>query len=117
MDIEELSAAVEDVSHSYAERFGITRDSAWHLLKLHEEIGELTQAHLMREGQARAKGLAPDQLDAKFRAELAAVFAHVLLLARHHGADPGKEVERKWLVWRESADAVAAAPEVVAKGP
>ena len=28
-------------------------------MKLHEEVGELTQAHLMRQGQARSKGLTP----------------------------------------------------------
>jgi len=106
VDIEKLSEAVEEVSHQYADRFDIDRDSAWHLLKLHEELGELTQAHLMREGQARTKGRTHDELDASFRAELADVFAHILILARHHDVDLTDEVERKWLVWREPAEPV-----------
>jgi NTP pyrophosphatase (non-canonical NTP hydrolase) len=67
------------------------------LFKLHEEVGELTQAHLMRCGQARSKGFSADELDARFRAELADVLGHVLLLARHHGVDLAAETDRKWL--------------------
>ena len=54
---------------------------------LQEEVGELTQAFLMRAGQARDKGHSPDQLEENFRAELADVLAHVLLMARNHGVD------------------------------
>ena len=59
MDIRELTARVENISQIYASRFGITRDDDWQILKLQEEVGELTQAHLMRQGQARRKGLSP----------------------------------------------------------
>jgi NTP pyrophosphatase (non-canonical NTP hydrolase) len=97
MDLRELTAHVELVSQAYAARFGITRDSDWQILKLHEEVGELTQAHLMREGQARAKGLSSEEIDAVFRAEIADVLGQVLLLAHHHGVDLVAEIERKWL--------------------
>lgn len=99
MDIRELTARVEQVSQRYATRFAITRDDDWQILKLHEEVGELTQAHLMRRGQARSKGRSPEQLDADFRAEVADVLSQVLLLAHHHGIDVVEEVRRKWLVW------------------
>jgi hypothetical protein len=56
VDLHELTAHVEHVSRQSAERYGIARNSDWHILKLHEEVGELTQAHLMRQGQARRKG-------------------------------------------------------------
>ena len=94
-----MTRAVEVVSRRYAERHGIERDGAWFLLKLHEEVGELTQAYLMRAGQARDKGLSREELESGFRAELADVLCHVLLLAGHHGVDLPVEVERKWL-WR-----------------
>lgn len=100
----ELSDAVEAVSRRYAREFGIDRDDTWYLLKLHEEMGELTQAYLMRSGQARTKGRSPQQLDQMFRDELADVFSQVLLMARHHGVDLVAEVERKWLVWIRQAD-------------
>ncbi len=55
MDIQELTTQVEEVSQGYASRFGINRDANWFILKLQEEIGELTQAHLMLTGQARTE--------------------------------------------------------------
>jgi NTP pyrophosphatase (non-canonical NTP hydrolase) len=97
VDLRRLSDEVEAVSVGYASALGIERDATWFLLKLQEEVGELTQAFLMRTGQARAKGNSPQQLDEKFRAEMADVLSHVLLLARHHGVDLQGEVERKWL--------------------
>jgi NTP pyrophosphatase (non-canonical NTP hydrolase) len=56
MDLEHISAEVEQVSQIYAEKFGIERDATWFLLKLQEEVGELTQSYLMLTGNARAKG-------------------------------------------------------------
>jgi len=103
VNIRELTAQVEYVSRGYAARFGIDRDSNWQILKLHEEVGELTQAHLMRQGQARSKGLSSAEIDATFRAEVADVLSHVLLLAHHHNIDIVQEVERKWLIWRDAA--------------
>jgi NTP pyrophosphatase (non-canonical NTP hydrolase) len=97
MDVRLLEEGLETVSHLYAERFGIERDDNWFVLKLHEEVGELTQAFLMRSGQARDKGLPPAELDRQFRAEVADVLAQVLVMARHFGVDVQDELERKWL--------------------
>jgi NTP pyrophosphatase (non-canonical NTP hydrolase) len=101
MDIGELTRQVEHVSAVYASRFGIERDSNWQILKLQEEVGELTQAHLMRQGQARSKGLSRHDIETAFRAEVADVLSQVLLLAHHHGIDVVAEIERKWLIWRD----------------
>jgi NTP pyrophosphatase (non-canonical NTP hydrolase) len=97
MDLRTLSDDVEKISSRYATMFDIRRDEAWFLLKLQEEVGELTQAYLARAGQARAKGRSPADLDAAFRAELADVLCHVLLLARHHEVDLPTEIGTKWL--------------------
>jgi NTP pyrophosphatase (non-canonical NTP hydrolase) len=99
MDLQQLADEVETVSDIYARKHGINRDDTWFLLKLQEEIGELTQVFLMRAGQARDKGHSPEQLESDFRSELADVLCQVLLMARHHGIDLEAEVERKWLVW------------------
>lgn len=99
MQINELTDQVEQVSQGYAARFGIDRDATWFLLKLQEEIGELTQAHLMLNGQARAKGRSPQEITDLFRSEVADVLCHILLLARHHDIDVLDEVRRKWLVY------------------
>lgn len=100
MDLLRLADDAEEISQGYAGRHGITRDAAWFLLKLQEEVGELTQAFLMRIGQARSKGHSPQEIEEIFRGELADVLCHVLLLARHHGVDLEEAVERKWLVWK-----------------
>jgi NTP pyrophosphatase (non-canonical NTP hydrolase) len=101
MDLEHVSAEVEQVSQIYAEKFGIERDATWFLLKLQEEVGELTQSYLMLTGNARAKGKSPEEIQAEFHKEVADVFCHTLLLARFYGIDLEKEVEEKWLAWRQ----------------
>ncbi|MBM7774700.1 NTP pyrophosphatase (non-canonical NTP hydrolase) [Actinokineospora baliensis] len=99
MDLARLSDDIEVVSDGYARAHGFTRDDTWFLLKLQEEVGELTQAFLMRSGQARAKGHSRRELEDRFGAELADVLCHVVLMARHHGVDLAEQVDRKWLVW------------------
>ncbi|NJP34879.1 hypothetical protein [Micromonospora thermarum] len=49
MDLHQLTDEVEAVSRRYATRHGIDRSGTWFLLKLQEEVGELT--HPDREGQ------------------------------------------------------------------
>jgi len=99
MDVRQLSDEVETISDGYARRYGIDRTDTWFLLKLQEEVGELTQAFLMRTGQARSKGQSVEQIEATFREELADVFCQLLLMARHHRVDLVSEIERKWLTW------------------
>jgi NTP pyrophosphatase (non-canonical NTP hydrolase) len=112
VDLERLIDDVEEVSQGYARLHGITRDAAWFLLKLQEEVGELTQAFLMLTGQARSKGYSAQEIEERFHGELADVVCHALLLARHHGVDLEGAIERKWLVWK-SDRAVAAASQPV----
>ncbi|GIE98362.1 MazG nucleotide pyrophosphohydrolase domain-containing protein [Paractinoplanes rishiriensis] len=100
MDLGTLSDDVERISQRYAEAVGFARDDAWYLLKLQEEVGELTEAYLAKIGQARAKDRTLDEREAAFRAELADVLCHVLLLARHHDVDLPAEITAKWLRWR-----------------
>lgn len=100
VEIAKLRADVESVSAHYAERHEIRRDDDWFILKLNEEVGELTQAYLARAGQARDKGRSAEERDADFRAELADVFAQVLLLAQRFEVDIAAEVERKWLAFK-----------------
>jgi len=97
MDLAQLTDDVEKLSQRYAEHYGFRRDDTWFVLKLQEEVGELTQAFLMRSGQGRAKGLTPAELEAGFAAELADVVCQALLLARHSGVDIEAEIDRKWL--------------------
>lgn len=99
MDIAVLQRQVEAVSALYAQRNAIERTDDWHLLKLGEEVGELTQAYLSRSGQSRDKGLSPDEQHEAFRRELADVLAHTLLIAERFDIDLPAAIADKWLVW------------------
>lgn len=99
MDVQDLSDEVEAVSAFYAERHGIDRTDEWFVLKLGEEVGELTQAFLARSGQARRKGRTDDEIDQGFRDEIADVLAQVLLIARHFDVPIDAAVREKWAKW------------------
>jgi NTP pyrophosphatase (non-canonical NTP hydrolase) len=90
---------VECVSTVYARQNGIDRTDDWLMLKLTEEVGELTQAYLARTGRARDKGRTETEREEDFRAELADVLAHVLLIAHRFDVDLVSEVDDKWLRW------------------
>ena len=53
MDITHIPKRVSDV---YANKFGIKRDDDWFILKIQEELGELTAAHLKLTQRARIGG-------------------------------------------------------------
>lgn len=97
MDVQQLSEAVESVSQIYAETYNIERDAIWFILKLQEEVGELTQSYLMLTGKARVKGKSSEEIHADFYQEVADVFCQVLLLAKFYGVDLEKEIDSKWL--------------------
>lgn len=95
--LSQLSQELEQVSQLYAEKFNIERDATWFVLKLQEEVGELTQSYLMYSGKARTKGKSPEEILSDFHKEVADVFCQTLLLARFYGIDLEKEIEKKWL--------------------
>ncbi|GAA3589953.1 pyrophosphatase [Kribbella ginsengisoli] len=97
MEITELSDRLEKLSARYAEHVGFDRTGDWFLLKLQEEVGELTQAYLQVTGRARTKGSSPDEIRDAFQLEFADVFCQLLLLARHCDVDVPAAIERKWL--------------------
>lgn len=94
-----LAEQLEEVSAGYAEKFGLHRDGDWFMLKLQEELGELTSSYVTITGRGRPRGCDDDVARGAFADELADVLAHVLLLARHAGVDPDRAVEEKWLRW------------------
>ena len=114
----DLTERVEAVSALYARKFGVERDADWFMLKLAEEVGELTQAFLAATGRTRPRAAAPggsgapgvssgaaggrvvpDDARAALADEVADVVAHVLLLARSQHVDVDAALRRKWLAW------------------
>ena len=101
MQIEKLVKEIEEISATYAKNFKIKRDDNWYVLKLQEELGELIQSYLMLIGQGRAKGKTNKEIRADFQKEIADVFCHILLLAKHYDVDLEQEVNNKWLVYKK----------------
>ena len=99
MDMQELVNKIEAVSQKYSKQYKIKRNPSWFLLKLQEEVGELTQCYLMMTGKGRSKNKTKKELRTDFEKELADVFCHVLLLARANGVDVERAIDDKWLSW------------------
>jgi|SRR5216110_3135505 len=90
---------IEQVSSEYARQLGIDRDAVYFLLKLHEEMGELTQAFMMLHRLGRQKDQSSEQLQHAFQAEIADALCHLLLLAYHHQIDIEAAIKEKWLCY------------------
>jgi len=96
MDLRDLSASVIRISDIYAAEHNIDRDRDWALLKLQEELGELTAEHLRLTSRARG---APDAL--ALGDEAADVLGMLLIYCARAGVDLDQAMQRKWLKWLE----------------
>ena len=96
MDLHELAAQVRRISDIYAREHSIDRDRDWALLKLQEELGELTAEHLRMSGRARGAADA-----GKLGDEAADVLGMLLIYCDRAGIDLEQAMQRKWLHWLE----------------
>ena len=96
MTLDELSASVLRISDIYAREHGIERDRDWALLKMQEELGELTAEHLRMSGRARGAADAD-----KLGDEAADVLGMLLIYCDRAGVDIEDAMRRKWLKWLE----------------
>lgn len=91
-----LGEKFERASQSYAAGDNIVRNDEWFLLKLQEELGELTQVWMKLTGRGRRKGRSEEELRLSLEDECADLLGHVLLFAHRHELDLRAAVERKW---------------------
>lgn len=97
MNLSDLNADVLRISDIYAAEHGIERDRDWALLKLQEELGELTAEHLRMSGRARGAADA-----GKLGDEAADVLGMLLIYCDRAGIDLEQAMKRKWLHWLEA---------------
>ena len=88
----EVTALASRVGALYERRFGGPRDALFHIGRLSEELGELTEAVMQAEGRGRPKAL-PETAIAD---EAADMLGFLLLLAEWKGFDLFEAFERKW---------------------
>lgn len=92
----ELAELLSEVSDTYASRNGIDRNEDWYLLKVQEELGELTSEYLRTTGRHRLKGADAASIRQALEDETADVLAMLLLFARRTDIDLDAALERKW---------------------
>jgi NTP pyrophosphatase (non-canonical NTP hydrolase) len=100
MELKALQADVLRISDIYAAEHGIDRDRDWALLKLQEELGELTAEHLRLTSRARGEPNAEALGD-----EAADVLGMLLIYCARAGIDLDEAMRRKWLRWLEPGEA------------
>jgi NTP pyrophosphatase (non-canonical NTP hydrolase) len=100
MELKALQADVLRISDIYAVEHGIDRDRDWALLKLQEELGELTAEHLRLTSRARGEPDAEALGD-----EAADVLGMLLIYCARAGIDLDEAMRRKWLRWLEPGEA------------
>jgi NTP pyrophosphatase (non-canonical NTP hydrolase) len=96
MHLKTLQADVLRISDIYAAEHGIERSPDWALLKVQEELGELTAEHLRMSGRARGTADA-----GKLGDEAADVLGMLLIYCDRAGIDLEQAMQRKWLHWLE----------------
>jgi len=96
LDLKALQADVLRISDIYAREHGIDRSGDWAILKLQEELGELTAEHLRMTGRARGAADA-----GKLGDEAADVLGMLLIYCDQAGIDLEQAMQRKWLHWLE----------------
>lgn len=96
MNLKEISDQLGKVSDIYSEKFKINRDNDWFILKIQEELGELTAAHLKLSQRARRGDITQAELESNLNDEVADVIALTLLYARHKNIDVERAIESKW---------------------
>jgi NTP pyrophosphatase (non-canonical NTP hydrolase) len=92
----ELAGQFEEASKRYAAANGITRNDDWFILKLQEELGELTQVWMKLTDRGRKRGLSEAELREELANETADVLGHILLFAQKNGIDLAPAIARKW---------------------
>ena len=96
MTLSDLSSSVLRISDLYAAEHGIDRSGDWTILKLQEELGELTAEHLRLSGRARG-----EPSEQALGDEAADVLGMLLIYCDRAGIDLEQAMQRKWLHWLE----------------
>lgn len=94
--LKDLVLQFESASATYAAENAVERDDDWFILKLQEEMGELTQIWNRKTGRGRRKGMSDEQIATALADETADVLGHILLFAHRNGLDLPAAIERKW---------------------
>ena len=97
-NLEAFIDRLKAISRRYERVHEIDQSGDWHLLKVHEEVGELTQAYLAMTHRSRRD---PQKARREMAMEMADVICMLLLMARDEGIDLNAAIAEKWLKWEK----------------
>ena len=97
-ELEGLIDRLKAISDRYGRVYDVDRAGDWHLLKIQEEMGELTQSYLAMTNRSR-RDPGPARHDVAM--EMADVLCMLLLMARAEGIDLNTAITEKWLKWEQ----------------
>lgn len=98
MEFKEIEKKVVENAIDYGKEYNITIDEDFALLKLYEEVGELSQAVLIHRKKSRPeKHLPEEKSKEEIAKELADVLGMVMVNAHLMGIDLEKVVTEKWI--------------------
>ena len=95
-NLEAFIDRLKAISDRYERVYEVDRSGDWHLIKIQEEMGELTQSYLAMTGRSR-RGVDGAKHDVAM--EMADVICMTLLMARDEGIDLNAAITEKWLKW------------------
>lgn len=96
MNLKEIEVKLKRVSDLYAEKFKIKRTDDWFILKIQEELGELSSAHLKLTERGRIGEKSQEELQKNLRDEIADVLAMTILFAIDKNVDVEQALNDKW---------------------
>jgi NTP pyrophosphatase (non-canonical NTP hydrolase) len=96
MNLSDISNKLSNVCDIYVDRFNIRRDDDWYLIKIQEELGELSSAYLKLTQRARIGEQSIEEMEKNLEDEVADVIAMTLLFARNKNINVEKALNNKW---------------------
>lgn len=98
MDFKEIEKGVINNAKKYQEKYGVNIDSTFALLKLTEEVGELSEAYLTYTKKSRPeKFVSEEEAKNKVAKEIADVVGVTIILANLLNIDLEKAIDKKWI--------------------
>ena len=98
MEFKEIQSKVVQNAFQYGEKYGIDIDEDFALIKLYEEVGELSQAILIHKKKSRPeKHLPKDLSKAEVAKELADVLGMTILNAYLLEINLEEAIDKKWV--------------------
>ena len=98
MTLDEMQDGILKVARAYGQRFDVSIDQDFAILKLYEEVGEYAQAVLIHRRKSKPeKHKSEAETKVMLGAELADIVGMAVLNASLFGLDLEKAIKDKWL--------------------